>query len=205
MAVSPPAPQQQEVLDDLLRHQPTTRPLGQAHLVDLPMLLLVAGHETVTSMIPLAVLTLPEHPDQMDRLRTNPGRLDRAVEELLRLLSVADNILRVAGEAIEIGGVLIRAGDGVVFPTSILNRDAAVFADPDRLDWDRPDAHHLAFSHGVYQCLGQSLARAELHIALGVLLDGLPNLQLAVNPEDLLLKPAGAVQGLHRLPVRWPG
>ena len=132
----------------------------------MAMILLVAGHETTANMISLSTLTLLEHPEQLARLRSRDDLMPTAVEELLRFLSILDAILRVAKEDIEWGGQTIRAGEGVIFPASLINRDDTVYPAPDTLDLGRAARHHVAFGFGVDQCLGQNLARAEMEIAL---------------------------------------
>lgn len=119
------------------------------------------------------------------------------------MLSIADGLVRVAVDDIEIDGITIRAGDGVMFSTSVINRDDSVYADPDALDFNRSARHHVAFGFGIHQCLGQNLARAELEIALGTLLARLPGLRLAVPAEEIPFKPGDTIQGMLELPVTW--
>ena len=125
------------------------------------------------------------------------------VEELLRFTSIADIMLRMATQDIEIAGQTIRAGDGIVFPLSLINRDADVYPGADRLDWHRSARHHVAFGFGVHQCLGQNLARAELEIALWTLFRRLPRLALAAPPHEIPIKPGSTIQGLVELPLTW--
>lgn len=169
----------------------------------MAIILLVAGHETTANMISLGTFTLLQHPDRLAELRADSGLLPAAVEELMRMLSIADGLLRVAVEDIETDGETIRAGDGVLFSTSVINRDEAVYPDPDTLDWHRPARHHVAFGFGIHQCLGQNLARAEMEIALHTLLDRLPTLRLAVPAEEIPFKPGDTIQGMLELPVTW--
>ncbi|GAB3881182.1 cytochrome P450 [Kibdelosporangium lantanae] len=166
------------------------------------VLLLVAGHETTSSMLALSVITLLAHPDQLALMRS--GRVDETVEELLRYLSVVDaGPQRVAAEDIEIAGVTVKAGDGIVIATALANRDPDVFAEPDRFDVTRSADHHLTFAHGVHQCLGQNLARMELRLALPALFDRIPTLRLAVPVDELTIRPAVSIQGVNTLPVEW--
>ncbi|MER5966086.1 cytochrome P450 [Streptomyces sp. NPDC002057] len=191
------------VLDDLLARQRQDGRPDREELVQLATILLVAGHETTANMISLGMYTLLRHPERLTELRDAPELIPTAVEELLRFLSIADGMLRVAREDVEIGGVVVRAGDGVVFSTSLINRDGEVYADPDTLDWARPARHHVAFGFGVHQCLGQNLARAELEIALGTLLRRLPGLRLAKPAEEIPFTPGDTIQGMLELPVTW--
>ncbi|MGW4164808.1 cytochrome P450 [Streptomyces sp. NPDC004788] len=191
------------VLDDLVARQAEEGGPDRQELVQLATILLVAGHETTANMISLGTYTLLRHPSRLAELRADPALVPAAVEELLRFLSIADGLLRVAREDVEVEGVVIRAGEGVVFSTSVINRDGSVYADPDTLDWSRPARHHVAFGFGIHQCLGQNLARMELEIALGTLLRRLPGLRLAAPAEEIPFKPGDTIQGMLRLPVTW--
>ncbi|MGW4194732.1 cytochrome P450 [Streptomyces sp. NPDC005004] len=191
------------VLDDLVHQQLREGALDRAETVSLGLILLVAGHETTANMISLGTFTLLRHPERLAELRADPSLLPGAVEELMRMLSIADGLVRIALEDIEVEGQTIRAGEGVLFSTSVINRDAAVYEDPDSLDWHRSARHHVAFGFGIHQCLGQNLARAELEIALGSLLTRLPGLRLAVPAEEVPFKPGDTIQGMLELPVNW--
>ncbi|AKL64950.1 cytochrome P450 [Streptomyces goshikiensis] len=191
------------LLDELVATRLETGETDIDELVSLAAILLIAGHETTANMISLGTFTLLRHPEQLAELRAEPSLMSEAVEELMRFLSIADGMLRVATEDIEIGGVTIRPDDGVVFSTSVINRDDAVFENPDALDWHRPARHHLAFGFGIHQCLGQNLARAEMEIALGTLFDRLPGLRLAAEPDLIPFKPGDTIQGMVELPVAW--
>lgn len=192
------------LLDELIAKQLETGAVDLEELVRLAQILLVAGHETTANMISLGTLTLLQHPDQLALMREGgPEGMASVVEELLRFLSIADGLSRVAVEDIEVGGVTFRAGDGVLLSTAVVNRDEAAFPSPDELDLGRGARNHIAFGFGIHQCLGQNLARAELEIALPALFDRLPGLRLAVPAEEIPFKPGDTVQGLIELPVTW--
>ncbi|MFB6847422.1 cytochrome P450 [Streptomyces sp. NPDC056373] len=191
------------LLDDLVHRQPREGDLDREGLIAMALILLVAGHETTANMISLGTFTLLQHPERLAELRADPGLMPAAVEELMRMLSIADGMLRLAVEDIEVAGTTIREGEGVVFATSVINRDETVYPDPDTLDWSRPARHHVAFGFGIHQCLGQNLARAELEIALHSLFDRLPGLRLAAPAEEIPFKPGDTIQGMLELPVTW--
>jgi pentalenic acid synthase len=191
------------VLDGLVHEQLRTGAVDREEAVSLATVLLVAGHETTANMISLGTYTLLQHPDRLAELRADPSLLPAAVDELLRVLSIADGLLRQATEDIEVAGTTIRAGEGVVFATSVINRDTEAYPAPDTLDWHRPARHHVAFGFGIHQCLGQNLARAELEIALHTLFDRLPGLRLAVPADEVSFKPGDTIQGMLELPVTW--
>ncbi|MFF4585214.1 cytochrome P450 [Streptomyces sp. NPDC001388] len=191
------------VLDALVHEQLRDGTVDREGAIALATILLVAGHETTANMISLGTYTLLQHPERLAELRADPALLPGAVEELMRMLSIADGLLRLATEDIEVAGTTIRAGDGIVFSTSVINRDASAYPEPDTLDWHRPARHHVAFGFGIHQCLGQNLARAELEIALRTLFERLPGLRLAIPAEEVRHKPGDTIQGMLDLPVTW--
>ncbi|MDF5754530.1 cytochrome P450 [Spongiactinospora sp. TRM90649] len=191
--------------DDLLGRLVTTAQLPREEIAGMMFLLLVAGHETTANMIPLGVLTLLRHPGQLRRAVADPALWPPAVEELLRYHSVVDWIAfdRVATADLEVGGVQIRAGEGIYVLGAAANRDERAFADPGRFDIDRDARTHVAFGYGVHQCLGQNLARAELEIAYRTLFERVPTLRVELPDEELRFKYDGPIFGLHELPVAW--
>jgi pentalenic acid synthase len=191
------------LLDELIAGQAKSKAADQQETISIVLVLLLAGIETTANMIALSVLTLLDHPEQAAELRADGSLLPRAVEELLRFLSVTDGIMRLAKADIEIGGHTIRTGEGVFFPVAAVNRDPGVFDSPDTLDLRRPARNHLAFGHGKHQCIGQNLATAELEIALSTLFSRLPELGLAVPVSDLEVRAPEAVQGVTSLAVTW--
>lgn len=191
------------LLDELIHDQLREGAVDREELISLATILLVAGHETTANMISLGTFTLLRHPEQLAELRAEPTLMPAAVEELLRFLSIADGLLRVATEDIEVAGKTIRADEGVIFSTSVINRDGYTFPEPDALDWHRSTRQHIAFGFGIHQCLGQNLARAEMEIALLSLFDRLPGLRLAAPVDDIPFKPGDTIQGMLELPVTW--
>ncbi|MFF2147399.1 cytochrome P450 [Kitasatospora sp. NPDC058190] len=180
--------------------------LSRREAANMGMLLLIAGHETTANMIALGTLALLRHPDQLTRLRASedPKAVASAVEELLRYLTIVHGgRRRVALADIEIRGVTIHAGEGVVLANDIGNRDPAAFPDADRLDVGRNPRHHVAFGFGVHQCLGQPLARVELQVVYGTLYRRIPTLRLAVALDRIPFKHDGTVYGVYELPITW--
>ncbi|MFJ9122163.1 cytochrome P450 [Streptomyces sp. NPDC102394] len=191
------------VLDELVHQQLREGVLDRQDVIAFATILLIAGHETTANMISLGTFTLLQHPEKLAELRADPELMPQAVEELMRMLSIADGLLRRATEDIQVGDTTIRTGDGVLFSTSVINRDEDVYPDADTLDWRRPARHHVAFGFGIHQCLGQNLARAELDIALRTLFDRLPALRLAAPADEIPFKPGDTIQGMLELPVTW--
>jgi cytochrome P450 len=167
--------------------------------------LLSGGHETTANTISLATVALLENPDELAKLRGDPDLLPRAVEELLRYLTPLAELggYRAARGSIEVGGVVIGRGEGIIAHGGAANRDPAIFDRPEVLDVERRAHHHVAFGYGVHQCLGQNLARVELEVTLGSLFDRIPGLRLAAPVDELEFKDHMSIYGLHRLPVTW--
>ncbi|MFC6016834.1 cytochrome P450 [Plantactinospora solaniradicis] len=197
------AEKEKEPADDLLGRQ-LAKGADRDDLAGLGFLLLLAGHETTGNMISLGVMTLLERPQALAALRADPATTPEVVEELLRYFTIAEFVTsRVAREDVEIGGVLIRAGEGVITLGNVANRDPAAFVDGDTFDIGRGARHHIAFGFGPHQCLGQNLARIELQIVFDTLFARIPGLRLATTTDELSFKNDSTVYGLHSLPVTW--
>jgi cytochrome P450 len=202
------AGKERDLTDDLIgrqaRKQRETGDVDHEALVSLAFLLLVAGHETTANMISLGTLALLENPEQLAQIVADPTRTPTAVEELLRYFTIVEAATsRTALEDVEIGGVLVRAGEGVVALGTAANRDPEAFDRPDELDINRNARRHVAFGFGPHQCLGQNLARLELQIVFDTLFRRLPGLRLAVPVEDLPFKSDANVYGIYEMPVTW--
>jgi cytochrome P450 len=142
-------------------------------------LLLAAGHETTTNLIGNGIYHLLEHPDQLDKLRQDPELIESAVEELLRFDSPVQWVSRVAAVPLEIAGTKLPAGAILLGSLGSANHDSELFSNPQQLDVSRKDNKHLAFGSGIHFCLGAALARMEAQIAIGTMVQRLPNLRLA--------------------------
>ncbi len=201
------AGKEQEPSDDIISRLLTHVETGEITRKDVLVntrLLVVAGFESTAKQITVGTLLLLRHPEQLAALRADPTLIGRAVEEILRYVTV-DHMgrRRVATVDIEVGGQLIRAGEGVVISHSIANRDPEAFPNPGEFDIHRDARHHLAFSFGPHQCLGQPLARLELAIALNAVLRRMPDLRLAVPFEELRFMHDSSLYGVSELPVTW--
>ncbi|PZG41998.1 cytochrome P450 [Spongiactinospora gelatinilytica] len=194
-----------DMLSELAVGQYLTGAMPAAEIATMGQLLLVAGHDTTASMIALGTVALLTHPAQLHAVRDgDPPLIAGAVEELLRHLSITHTeARRVATEDIGIGGQVIRAGEGIIVVKSTANRDPEAFPDPDVLDVGRTGRSHIAFGHGVHQCLGQSLARMELEVVFGTLYRRIPTLALATPWADLEFKEKAVFYGVRELPVTW--
>jgi cytochrome P450 len=178
--------------------------LSTDELAGIAWLLLLAGHETTSNMLGLGTLALLRHPEQLAMIRDDPARVEPAVEELLRWLSIVNFMpSRTATTDVEIGGHRIPAGSIVQVCLVTGNRDPAFVDDPDTLDITRGAPGHLAFGHGVHHCLGAPLARMEMRIAFPALLQRFPSLALADPYEQVEFRAVSVVYGVQSLNVTW--
>jgi cytochrome P450 len=167
--------------------------------------LIVAGHDTTTSLIGNGIVDLLDHPDQLRSLRADLANMPAAVEELIRYSApVPHATFRVTTEPVEIAGVQIPAQKQVLICLASANRDPSEHPEPDRLDLHREPRRHLGFGHGIHFCLGAPLARLEARTALAGLLSRSPDMELAVDRGELQWSHGDGLvlRGLDRLPVR---
>jgi cytochrome P450 len=177
--------------------------LSTDELIGLTSLLLLAGRETTANMLSLGTMALLRHPDQLAMLREDPARVEPAVEELLRWLSIVPSLLRMTTADVSIAGHHIPAGALLIVSLPAANRDRAIAGDADALDIGREASAHVAFGAGVHHCLGAWLARAELRVAFPALLGRFPGLALADPAGKGDFRVSRAMFGLNSLPVTW--
>lgn len=191
-----------DLLTALVQAETEDGKLSYDELIANVSLLFAAGHETTVNLMGNGLLALWRHPEQLERLRADPGLMPSAVEEFLRWDSSVQLSGRTALEAFEFKGQAIAKGDQVLTLLAAANRDPSVFTDPDRFDITRDEAKPLSFGGGIHFCLGAQLARIEADEALRVLFERLPRLELE-NVDAPDRKPTITLRGLKQLPARW--
>ncbi|MFB6812269.1 cytochrome P450 [Streptomyces sp. NPDC056387] len=189
----------------ILRNKERGGELVDGEISALVRTMIAGGHESTVNGMTMAVLVLLSHPEQAALLRDNPDLAGQAVDELMRFSSVSDHgTVRVAKEDVEIGGQLIRKGEGVICSLTSANHDPRVFADPNTLDFHRKEAaQNIAFGYGHHRCAGQVLVRMQMEVVFTTLLRRIPGLRLAKPVEELPFKEKALIDGLHELPVTW--
>jgi cytochrome P450 len=164
--------------------------------------LLVAGNETTTSALSGGLLSLIQLSDQLQALLDDPGMIDNAVEEILRLESPSAGLWRVVTRDTEIRGVKIPEGSLLMLRYAAGNRDESVFERPEEMDVCRHNADdHLAFGQGTHFCPGAMLARKEMQVAFTHLLKRLTNIRLVEGKNDLSHWPNVVLRGLKELHI----
>jgi cytochrome P450 len=161
-----------------------------------------AGAETVTKLVGNAMVAFADFPDEWRKLREDRSKIPAAVEELLRYEAPSQYQVRTATRDVSLHGTTIPQGSAVLLVTGSATRDERIFAEPDRLDIDRERkmGFNLAFGYGIHSCLGAALARMESRIALGALLDLIPEYE--VDRDGLRRVAMANVCGWSNVPVR---
>jgi hypothetical protein len=191
-----------DLLSSLVAAEAGGDKLTEQELTYTCITLLVAGHETTTSLIGNGLYTILRHPDQWDLLRREPSLLGSAVEEMLRFESPVGRQPRVVKDDIEVRGKLIRQGDVVFQMLNAANRDPEYFENPDEFDIRRQPNRHLSFGMGIHFCVGALLARTEAQILFQTLVERAPHIQLVDEKPDWdLRKPNSRM--MHSLDVRF--
>jgi cytochrome P450 len=190
-----------DLISDLLAAQVDGQHLSEMEVLGFCALLLVAGNETTTNLIGNAILCFDAHPEIYDQLRAEPELLTGAIEEVLRYLSPVQFMYRMASKDVTLAGKQIKAGQSVIAWIGSANRDDTQFENADTFDIRRANAQrHIAFGHGIHYCLGAPLARLEAKIALGAMLQRLPNLKRDRN-KPLAHIDSPIMYGVKNLPV----
>ena len=163
-----------DILSRLIMGEVDGQGLTEEELIQNCIFLLNAGHETTTNLIGNGMAALLAFPDEMRRLRDDPGLMDSAIEEFLRFESSNQLGNRRVTVTTRIGEHELSPGTVIHLGIGAANRDPEVFADPDRLDIGRNPNRHLAFGWGAHVCMGNTLARMAGRIASGGLLKRFP-------------------------------
>ncbi len=192
-----------DLISDLIAARDQEDQLSDDELTSLIFLILFAGYENVVHLIGNTTLALLDDRSRWERVRADRSLLPAAIEEVMRYDGPAPlAIRRFPLEDLEIGGVMVPAGETVLLGLASANRDAERFPDADRFDLDRAAGGQLALGHGIHYCLGAPLARVEVAIAVDALLDHVPGLTLAVPRPELRWRDTIRTRGLTGLPVK---
>jgi cytochrome P450 len=175
-------------------------PLSDIDTVSYYLIVATAGHDTTSATISGGLQALIENPDQLARLRDDPGLMPLATEEMIRWVTPVKEFMRTAARDTTVRGTPIAAGESVLLSYVSANRDEEVFDDPFRFDVGREPNKHVAFGYGVHFCMGAALARMEVNSFFTELLPRLESIELTGDPE---LVATTFVGGLKHLPVRY--
>jgi cytochrome P450 len=193
--------------EDLTSYLASAEPDGEA--LSIPELiaaiggsLLAAGHETTTGMIASTVWRLLSEPGLWEEIQREPALLNKAIEECLRYECIVISMMRTTTRDVDLGGVHMPKGTDLFLFYLSANRDEDQFPEADRFNIHRAEQPHLGFGRFTHFCLGSTLARLEIEIALKLLLERLPDLRL-VPDQTLEYRHNATLRGLKSLLVEW--
>jgi cytochrome P450 len=190
------------LIAELVRAEKEGAPISREEMVAMVFLLLFAGSETTTHLISGSALELLKNPELRKWLQEDPSRYDLAVEEFLRFISpVQFSKPRYVQRDMTLEGVQLKKGDKVMAMITAANMDPAANACPEKLNLQRKPNRHIAFGTGIHFCLGHQLARIEGKRAMRALFDRWPNLELAVNPDEIRWRKRPGLRAIVKLPV----
>ncbi len=192
---------QDDILSRLIHVEEEGKRLSREELLALVTGLVTAGSETTASALVLGMRELLHRPDQLHLFRTRPEIRPNAAEELLRHQLPGYFTMRVPTEDVVVGGREIRRGQLVLPSIAAAHRDPARFPDPDRVDLERDLSEAALFGRGPHSCLGAQLARLELTIAYGKLVDELPDLKLGCRYDEVPFAPHPLIRSVTELPL----
>lgn len=174
-------------------------PMTLDEQVAMLRLLLFGGFATVAIVLSTALHWFALHPDDMNRLRDDPGLMDSAIEEFVRFASPATYLKRTVTQDTVLGCTHLRQGERVLISFAAANRDPAKFEAPDEVRLDRQENNHLGFGIGVHRCIGSLVAKLELRTALEEILERYERVE--IDPAGTLKWESGENQGIIALPL----
>ncbi|MEJ5222031.1 MAG: cytochrome P450 [Tepidiforma sp.] len=189
-----------DLLSGLVQAEQDGERLTFADLLQMLVLLLVAGNETTTNLISNAMLSFLDHPGELAKVEAEPARIPGAIEEVLRYNSPVQATVRRPTRDVEVRGKTIPANLPTVVWLAAANRDPAQFPEPLRFDVKRSPNRHLAFGLGIHFCLGAPLARLEARVAYEELLGAATGFERTT--EGMLPRvPTFIMRGVLELPI----
>ena len=165
----------------------------------------VGGSETTTNALAAGMKLLIENKDVWHRLKSDPERYMKTfVEEVVRLESPVQSLMRFAAKDVELSGVTIPRGSLINIRFAAANRDERQFDCPEKLDLERPKAgSHMGFGSGVHHCLGAPLARRELIWGFTAVVDNFEDMWFADGKNDFSYHPHFLLRSLKELHIEF--
>lgn len=190
---------QNDLINNFIEAESQENRISEEEVLANCVMLLFAGHGTITVMIGTHLRVLLQNPELLETLRRDPSRTPAAIEEMLRFDSPCQMIARVATQNIQFKETLIREGELVWLHLGAANRDQDHCPFPDKLDISRRPPGHLGYGASIHYCLGAALSRVETEIAINTILRRLPDLRL--ESDQLEWHPDPTARALKSLPV----
>ena len=179
------------------------RQLDMAEMLSIVQQLLVAGNETTTKTLTEMIRLLAENPAEWEKLKADPSRAEKVVEETLRLSTPTQGMWRILTKDTELGGVQLTKGQRIIIVFASANRDEALYDDPDGFNPDREHLReNLAFGKGIHFCLGANLSRLEGKVAAEELSKRIDTITLS-DSNKYEYFPSFMLRGLTNLEVEF--
>ncbi len=178
-------------------------PLRDDGILGTVFLVIGGGFDTTTALTANAINWLSQHPDERQRLRTEPELLGTATEEFLRYFSPSQGDARTVTQDCEIGGYTFAERDRILLSFGMTNRDPAIFDEPDELRLDRFPNRHSAFGLGNHRCIGSNIARMQFKAIMSESLARLPDFEVGSEGVERY-ESIGVINGYKHLPITFP-
>jgi cytochrome P450 len=197
-----PRPPENDFFGRLLTSNIGDRPITDDEFLNMALVLLLAGLDTVKSQLGYIFFHLATHPEDRQRLIDDPSLAPAAVEELLRAFAIVMDGRKLA-EDVDFHGCPMKKGDMVMLTLAAASRDTSEWDNAEKVDFDRQAVTHMSFGSGPHRCLGSHLARLELAVAIQEWHERIPHYTLdpSVAREDIV--ESGPQLGLSSLPLVW--
>ena len=194
-----------DLIDDLIAARDGADKLTEHELLTMVTGLIAAGNETTSTALSRFLVELLEDDRRLwNQLLDHPELLPAAVDELLRYTGLSNRtLLRLAVADVDLPSGTVKAGQAVAITGNAALRDPEAYPDPDTIRFDRDAPPNLIFGGGPHYCLGAHLAKAELTIGLGMLLQRLPGLRITVTRDELRFSGGEIVDSMIALPAAW--
>ncbi|WP_404476782.1 cytochrome P450 [Novosphingobium sp. BL-52-GroH] len=189
-----------DVVASILRGSVEGRALGAEEQMSMLRQILVGGFDTTAIALATMMKWLAENPQEVARLRANPGLIDSASEEIVRFASPSTYLRREVMEPVELAGTKLERGDSVLVAFAAANRDPAKFACPEEIDAQRRPNMHLGFGAGRHRCVGSFVAKAQMRIAFAQLLERFEAFEL--DAAEPIAYSTGLGQGIVSMTMR---
>ncbi len=191
-----------DIVTMLLNVEVEGEKLSQEEVQSICYLLFLASIDTVATMLSFIVRHLARDQALFRRLKEDRSAIADSVDELLRMHAFI-NLNRICERDTVFHGVAFRAGDNIVVPSFVTDRDERVFADPDAFNADRSKREknqHHAFGAGAHKCIGLHVAKMEVRVVLEALFDRITSLELV--SEAAVTGHGGTTMGLDAIPIK---
>jgi len=175
-------------------------PMEQLDQISYFIIAATAGHDTTSATVGGGLKALIEHPDQLDKLRSNPDLYKSAAREMIRYTAPVRHMMRTTTQDETFQGQSIKAGESLCLWYPAANRDSTAIENPDVFDIERDNRNQLAFGYGGHMCLGQHLAILETEMFFRELIPRLKSIEFAEDPDWVQ---AIFVGGFKSMPVRY--